>query len=266
MRNILTIAMNTVREVGRQPAFLIVLALGTAALLLGRYLTLFGLGMEVEMYKDIGASTMLFTGFLLVVFAGTSAIFEEIESKTILTVLSRPVTRPQLLVGKFTGIVLTVSIAFVLLTLVFLVTHWWFLKLEYSHSVKDQPFFHPQILKAVALVLMQVTLIAGVSVILSIFVGLLPNISICGLVFILGHLSDYIFSVFRDPVTGEMSVIPAFFYAILPNLGHYNISTALVTGIEIPASYLLRTGAYTLVYLIMLFFIGNFLFHRRELL
>ncbi|RKY16821.1 MAG: ABC transporter permease, partial [Planctomycetota bacterium] len=79
MRNVLVIATNTTREIVRQPAFLLVLVLGAAALLLGRYMTLFALGEEVSMFKDIGTSTILLVGLLIVVFASTTTIHEEIE-------------------------------------------------------------------------------------------------------------------------------------------------------------------------------------------
>ena len=255
MLNLITIARNTSKEIFKQPAFIIVLLLGVSAIVLGRYLTLFGLGQEVEMFKDIGCSTILFIGLILVIFASTSTIHDEIESRTMLTILSRPVRKTEVLLGKFTGILITVSIATLVLLIAFLITHWWFLHFEYSHSVTKQPFFHPQIIKGVMLSLMQVILLAGVSVILSIHLGLLPNISICGIVFVIGHLSDYIFATFRDPETGAMNIFANFFYLLIPNLEHYNVSSALLDGSIIPWSFVGIAGVYTLSYLFLLLFI-----------
>ncbi|MDZ7815148.1 MAG: ABC transporter permease subunit [Planctomycetota bacterium] len=266
MHNIATIARNSAREILKQRSFLVVLALGIVAIFMGRYLTLFGLGMEVEMFKDIGTTTILFFGLLMVVFASSSTIYDEIENKTMLTILSRPVTKGEVLTGKFFGIVVTVTIAFAVLLAAFLLTHWWFLNFEYSHSIKEQPFFHPQIIKGVVLAYMQVLVLGGVSVIMSIFVGLLPNISVCGVVFVIGHLTDYIFSEFRDVVTNEINPVANFFYVLIPNLEHYNVSNALMTGIEIPTSYVLLAGTYTVAYITVLLIIGNILFNRREVL
>ena len=265
MLNLLTIARNTSREIFKQPAFIIVLLLGITAIVLGRYLTLFGLGQEVEMFKDIGCSTILFVGLILVVFASTSTIHDEIESRTMLTILSRPVRKSEVLVGKFAGILITVSIATLLLLIAFLVTHWWFLHNEYSHSAMNQPFFHPQIIKGVLLSLMQVILLAGVSVILSIYLGLLPNISICGIIFVIGHLSDYLFATFRDPLTGSMNVVAKFFYLLIPNFEHFNVSSALLNGSTIPWSFVGVAAIYTAAYLFLLLFTGILLFWKREL-
>ncbi len=266
MRNVLVIATNTTREIIRQPAFLLVLVLGAAALLLGRYMTLFALGEEVSMFKDIGTSTILLVGLLIVVFASTTTIHEEIENRTILTLLSRPVSRAQLLLGKYLGLAAAVAAAFVLLLGVFLVAHWWMLHYEYNFSDKTEPFVSPQIVKAVYLAFLQVLLLGGVAMVASIYLALLPNMALCGLVFVAGHLSDYVFAVFRDPETLRMHPVARFFYLLIPNLEHFNVSSALVTGTLIPGGYLTLATLYTLVYLTALLTAGVLLFNRRELL
>ena len=266
MYKVYVIARNTAREIVRRPAFIVVMVLGLVALLFGRYLTLFALGEEVRMFKDIGVTTILFIGLLLVVISTTFTIHEEIESKTILTVLSRPISRTQVLLGKYLGLVIAITVAFVILLAVFLVALWWLLHYEYNFSDKAQPFLNPVVIKGTYLAFLQVLLLSGVSTVLSIFLGLLPNMAIVGILFVAGHLTDFVFSVFRDPVSHVMHPLAKAFYLLIPNLENYNVSSALIAGIPIPSLYLAITTLYTLVYLVLLFLLGSYLLQRRELL
>ncbi len=218
------------------------------------------------MFKDIGVTTILLIGLLLVVFSATSTIYDEIENKTILNVLSRPVTRSEVLLGKFLGLMFAVLLAFAVMLILFLIALWWLLQYEYNLSDKNQPFLHPEVFKAVYLCYLQVMILGAFSTVLSIRLGLLPNMAVCGLIFMAGHISDYVFSVFRDPITHTMHPIAAVFYVAIPNLEHFNVSSALITGLSIPGGYITLASFYTLVYLTVLFVIGVQVFERRELI
>ncbi len=69
-----------------------------------------------------GMSTMLFSGLLLAAFCASSALSREIEDRTALTVISKPVPRPLFVLGKFGGVLGAVGAAFYLCTIVFLMT------------------------------------------------------------------------------------------------------------------------------------------------
>jgi hypothetical protein len=68
----------------------------------------------------LGLSTLFLAGLFIAVFSATGAITEEIETKTITTVLSKPVPRPIFILGKFTGVACAVMIAHYLLTATYL--------------------------------------------------------------------------------------------------------------------------------------------------
>ncbi|MBI4579973.1 MAG: hypothetical protein HY718_09745 [Planctomycetes bacterium] len=74
------------------------------------------------MLKDIGLSTLLLSGLFLAAFSSAGILSREIENKTVLTVISKPVSRPLFLTAKFTGLVGALAVAFYLLGIVFLLT------------------------------------------------------------------------------------------------------------------------------------------------
>ena len=74
-------------------------------------LSAFALGDEDLLLVDLSLSTMLACGLFLGAFTAASSLGDEIRRKTVMVLLSKPVTRTTVLLGKFTGIALALSMA-----------------------------------------------------------------------------------------------------------------------------------------------------------
>lgn len=124
---ILTIARNTFVESIRQPIFFVLIMAGGLAQVFNTLLSAYSMGYteQTEVYGDnkllldMGLATVLVVGTLLAAFIATSVLSKEIENKTALTVISKPVGRPLFVVGKFLGVAGAILVAMVIL-LVFL--------------------------------------------------------------------------------------------------------------------------------------------------
>ena len=77
---------------------------------------------DQKMMESIGLSTLMVTGLLIAAFSAASALGREIEDKTALTVVAKPVTRATFVMGKFIGVTAAVILAYYLCSLVFLMT------------------------------------------------------------------------------------------------------------------------------------------------
>src|SRR5215472_15674246 len=77
------------------------------------------------MYKDTGLTTISFAGLLLALLTASSTVAEEIDGKTAITLLSKPINRRQFIVGKFLGILLGVLALFALLGTLFALGVWY---------------------------------------------------------------------------------------------------------------------------------------------
>src|SRR6202022_274511 len=75
--------------------------------------------------KDPGPPPIPFAALLLALLTASSSVAEEIEGKTAVTLLSKPINRRQFIVGKFLGIELGVLALFVLLGATFLCGVWY---------------------------------------------------------------------------------------------------------------------------------------------
>ncbi|MFK7759283.1 MAG: ABC transporter permease [Phycisphaerales bacterium] len=111
--HIIPIARNSFIESLRQPVLVIMLLVAAFLQLLNTWIIGFTMGRaqvpgevtgDNKLLYDISMSTVFVLGIVLASFIATSAISREIENKTILTVVSKPISRPSVIIGKYLGI------------------------------------------------------------------------------------------------------------------------------------------------------------------
>lgn len=120
IEQILAVIRNTFFESIRQPIMLVVLVSGTIALVLANPLSAFTMDDDQRMYIDMGLASVFIFGALLASFIATNVLTREIENKTALTVISKPVGRPLFVLGKFIGVALALTTATLYLCFVFM--------------------------------------------------------------------------------------------------------------------------------------------------
>lgn len=250
---ILAIAKNAYRESVRQPIFYILLVTSLALVFGSPYFTFFAFREEVKMIKDMGLATITICSLLLSLFSASNVIAEEMDKKTIMTVLSKPVARGDFILGKFLGIIYSTLLATILLTLIFLLTLW-----------QVEKRLDLAILPAVFLIYIQVVVITAISVAVSTRAGLILNIVFCSFIFVLGHLSNYLIRFFQGKGL-LINSLGKIFYTVLPNLENFNVSGATVVGTPIPADYLLISFLYGIVYTVIALMGAMLLFQGREM-
>ena len=103
------IARNTAVECIRQPIALAVLVAGTLLVVLSVPFSGFTLMDDQRMFVDLALSTIFVCGTLLAAFLATNALSREIDNRTALTVVSKPVSRPAFVWGKFLGVALALT-------------------------------------------------------------------------------------------------------------------------------------------------------------
>ena len=116
------IAGNSFTETVRQPIYGVILLVTTGLLILNVGISGYTLDDDNKLLKDLGLSTLLMSDLFLAAFSAAGILSREIENKTVLTVVSKPVSRPLFLVAKFLGLSGALLLAFYLSTIVFLLT------------------------------------------------------------------------------------------------------------------------------------------------
>lgn len=116
------IARNTFFESIRQPIMLVVLLVATIAIVLSNPLAAFTMEDDQRMLIDLGLATVFLCGCLLAAFIATNVLGREIDNRTVLTVVSKPVSRPLFLLGKFVGVAASMSLGTLYMAIVFMIT------------------------------------------------------------------------------------------------------------------------------------------------
>ena len=110
-----TIALATSKEAIAQPLYVLSLILGACLLGLYLYIPYNTFGEDVKMYKDSSLMTIMVLAILVAVWTASVSVADEIEGRTALTLLSKPISRREFVLGKFMGIVWANFLMFVLL-------------------------------------------------------------------------------------------------------------------------------------------------------
>lgn len=263
------IARATTKEAIRQPVFLLLMVVAISLLVINTFIPFFSLGDDVKMLKDCGLATILICGLVLGIWTASTSIADEIEGKTAMTLLSKPINRRQFVVGKYIGILVTVMLLLGPLVLVFLglVDYKpYYDARESSAEITDKAALSEvlQILPGVVLIFFEIAVMSAISVAISTRLPMVVNMVTCLTVFVIGHLTPNI--VQSQVVNVELVLFMARIIAtVLPALDVFNISASVATGTFVPPDYLVWSLGYCAAYSTMAILVAFLLFEDRDL-
>ncbi len=122
MNKLIAIAKNTFIETLRQPVYAVIIVAAMFLFLLSPSLTMYTLDDDNKFLRELGLSTLFLSSLFVAIFSASGAVAVEIENKTILTVLTKPLQRPIFILAKFVGVLAAVALAHYLCTIALLMT------------------------------------------------------------------------------------------------------------------------------------------------
>jgi hypothetical protein len=115
-----SIAKNTFIETIRQPVYAVIVAAAVLLFFISPSLSMYTMEDDNKLLRELGLSTLFIAGLFIATFSASAAITEEIETKTILTTLSKPIPRYIFILGKFIGVIAAVILAHYIFTIAML--------------------------------------------------------------------------------------------------------------------------------------------------
>ncbi len=269
-RRVAAVASATTKEAIGQPVFAVSIIAGMVLLAVFIVIPYNTFGEDVKMLKDSGLTLIKVLALLVVVWTASVAVADEIEGRTALTVLSKPLTRWQFVIGKFAGLVLVALLVFLILGGVLLATT--SLKVVYDarEGAKLDPIWRDcaeemiTVVPGLALALLETILLAAVSLAVSTRLGMVPNLIICFTVYVLGHLVPMIV----QSSVGKFAIVRfvgKLFATVLPVLEHFTIEAAVMGGEPVPWIYLGWAALYAALYSAVALLVALVLFQDRDL-
>lgn len=250
---ILVIAANTFRENLRDKILYNLLLF--AGLLMGASMLLADLTIT-EHYKimtDMGLAAINLVGVFIAVFVGIGLVSKEIERRTIYTIVARPISRAQFVVGKYLGLVTTLALNVLIMLSVFLLTLWGY-----------QAPVHWALVQAVQLIMVELMLITAIGLFFSTFSSAtLSAIFTIGL-YIIGHVTTDLRGLAQQSQSEAVKAVANGVYYLCPNLDMLNMKGQAAMGIAIPLTYQALATTYGLLYAGMLIVGACLIFQQRD--
>jgi ABC-type transport system involved in multi-copper enzyme maturation permease subunit len=222
-------------------------------------------GQDVKMIKDLGlAATSLF-GLFIAVFIGIGLVSKEVERRSIYSVLSKPITRPQLLLGKYLGLALTLAVNLTIMTAaLYLILAYMAWMAGPAAAAWEVPALDPGLLKAIGLTFFELAIVTAIALFFSTFSTPMLSAAFTVGLFVVGRFSGDLRSI-NDVVDSRAAgVLARALYWILPNLSPFDVRTEVVHGLPVTAGYLALTAGYGLLYVTAVLIAAAMVFSRRD--
>lgn len=264
------IARATTKEAIRQPLFALLMAIALISLVTNTFLPFFSFGEDYKMLLDCGLATILVCGLLLAVWTSSTSIADEIEGKTAMTLLSKPINRRQFVIGKYVGIMAAVFWLLLPVMICFLAMIYYKVGYDARESASPDPESSFKLsvtilaIPGLVLIFFEIAVLTALSVAISTRVPMVVNMVTCFAIFVVGHLTTLLVQagVLRLELVQFMARLIA---TVLPNLEHFNTQAAIATGTIVPPLYLGYAGLYCAVFSMAAILLAFILFEDRDL-
>lgn len=254
MRVVAAIARNTFREAVRDRVLYLFLGFAALVLVTSKLFGMLTVGDEAKILKDIGLAGIQFFAMLIAVMMSVLLISREVEQRTVYTVLSRPVTRSQFLLGKYLGLLTTVA-ANVALMSVLLVA----VVLLYTGELDAGLLF------ASAMTLLEMALVAAFATLFAVLSKPMLGAVLTLTVYVVGHVTEDLWLLTEHVRVGWSRPLIAAVYYVLPNLERFNFKTEVVHDLAIPQAAVAWAVVYAAAYTALVLVLAGMQLRRKDL-
>lgn len=264
------VAHATIKNELAQPLFLVLMLLGVLAIVLYVFLSFNTFGEDIKLLKECGITTIMLLAAFQGIWSASSSISEEIEGKTALTVLSKPIQRRSFVIGKFLGIFWVLMLMFLILGAFELVAVSYKPIYDAREAATEAPTWQLCHLEMVSTVpgllmaFMQSVVLMSISVALATRLPQLANLSVCFAIYVIGNLTTSLVSSTSEGFE-IVRFIASLISTIIPILEHFSLQAAIDSGNQITMSLLSGNLVYCLLYVLLAMFLALLLFEDRDL-
>jgi ABC-type Na+ efflux pump permease subunit len=197
------------------------------------------MGEDTIMFKAVGLDVIVLVVLIITLFATSKSIYEEIEDRTMLTLMSKPIRRWQVLLGKYLGILTAALLAILVLGTVLIFCTWYRIPSDYQirawtiddREVKqlwDYRLMHISgLVPSLVLAWFQIGVLAAVSVALSTRFSLVVNLPVVIIVYIAGNLTRFLFPL-NQQQSALIKLVSRAVALVLPYLAAFDLRSLTV--------------------------------------
>jgi len=257
MKNVWIVATNTFREAVRDRVlynlvFFALLMMG-AAIVVGQI----SIGIEQTVILSLGLAAISVIGLFIAVFIGVGLVSKEMDKRTLYALLAKPLKRWEFLLGKYAGLVMTLTVNTAAMAVGLFAALW---------TVK-QPLVESDayVFVAVYLILLKLALIVALAMLFSCFTTPFLAILFTGGMYVAGVFAYDLRTIQGINLSATIVKVVRGISYLLPNFQNFNVTGAVAHGRGVPASLVWHVTAYTVVYCAVVLAGASAVFARRNL-
>ncbi|MGB3239209.1 MAG: ABC transporter permease [Geitlerinemataceae cyanobacterium] len=254
--SILTIAANVFREAIRDRTLYLVIVYAIVLVAAVGLLPEVAANTEDKITLDVALAAMNLLGLVVTVFLGTGLINKEIDKRTVLILLSKPIRRGELIVGKFLGL------SAVLAVLVTLMQGILMLVLRLSQI----PYPLGSLLIASLFLFFQLNVITAVAILFGVLTSSILATILTFCIYIMGNLTRDLLQLGDISQNLGIDRLAMALYLLLPDLARLDVKNDAVYGIAALPSFgtLVLDALYGIAYIVLLLSVTIAIFSKRE--
>ncbi|MEP7016110.1 MAG: hypothetical protein ABI925_11775 [Verrucomicrobiota bacterium] len=282
---VFAITGNTLTDLTRQRVFYFLLIF--AAILIGSsiFMARFTFQQEFQILKDVSLGAISIFTSLLAVLATARLIPQDIEVRTVYTILAKPVPRFEYMLGKIGGVLLLLAIGTLLMSALFLIVLYTREQAVLHETVRQMSggsreemdaalraihasALNIDILPAIAIIYLKACLLAALTLFVSTFATTnIFTVMVMVFVYLIGHLQATAREFWLQEQGGGWltRAFLAVVALLFPDLQAFNLTDDIVAGAAIPLSLFLKTGMLGIFYTMIYTLLAAFVFSGKEL-
>jgi ABC-type transport system involved in multi-copper enzyme maturation permease subunit len=254
--SILPIARNTFKECVRDKVLYNLLLFAILIIISSLILGTITIGDVKQIIINLGLSTLSVFGTVIAIFIGITLVYKEIDKKTVYSLLAKPVARHEFILGKYFGLVLTLTVNILVMLMVILAAI-----IYLRHTIQLQDL---QILLAGLLILVGLMLVVAIALFFSTFSTPVFSALFTFSLYIIGHFNTDIRNyglMSKSPLARFLSSLC---YYSLPNFGNFQIISRTAHGQSLDITAYILSVLYGLAYSAGLLLLSTVIFQRRD--
>ena len=252
MKALWTIATNSYREARHNKVLYIATLFAAVLILFSLFLGEVSLFQNEKVIKDMGLAAISLLGVFVAVYLGVNTLYQDLERRTIYTIMAKPVTRSEILMGKFLGMVLVLtSVVLMMSVYLYLVTAFVESKIDWD------------LIPALFLIIIELWIVAAIAVFFSSFAGpFLSGFFTFGL-FVIGRSSREL-ADFGDRSKNEVFKFFATSVQRIFDLESFDLRSTVVHKLTVYAEDVWLPVGYGITLIFLLLLLSNAFFLKRD--
>jgi len=282
---LLAIAVNTLTELTRQKVFYVLLLFGLVLIGSSVFMAQFTFQQEFQILKDVSLGAMSIFSSLLAIIATARLISQDIEDRTIYTILAKPVPRFEYVLGKLFGVVLLLAISIAAMAVLFMAVLYFREQSVFNQTEREMRSAPQEQLSAalnavrsaglsmnvvagIAVIFLKACLLAALTLLVSTFATTnIFTVVVMVFVYFIGHLQATAREYWLEQQSAGWiaKVFLAIVALIFPDIQAFNVVDDVVAGLAIPSAMLFKLAGLGFFYIAIYTLASIFVFYGKEL-